>query len=77
MKWLLTLIVVVFLALHHDIWNWKSRELVGGILPIGLAYQAGYAFVASLVMFMLVRFAWPGHLEVADSESVVTEGGEA
>ena len=77
MKWLLTFIVIGFLALHHDIWNWKSRELVGGIMPIGLAYQAGYSVVAALVMFLLVRFAWPSHLEVPESEMLESEEGEA
>lgn len=69
MKWLLTLIIVVFLALHHDIWNWNSRELVGGVLPIGLAYQAGYSFAACIIMALLVRFAWPSHLEQPDPDT--------
>lgn len=38
----LTLLCAVVYALHQDFWFWKSSELVFGILPIGLAYHAGY-----------------------------------
>ncbi len=61
---LLTLLVAVVYALHQDFWNWRRFEpLVFGFLPIGLAYQAGYSVVAAATMALLVKFAWPGHLE--------------
>ena len=63
MKVLLALLVVAMIFLHHDLWNWTSRNLVLGILPIGLAYQAFYCILASIVMALLVKFAWPAHLE--------------
>lgn len=63
MKAVLALLVVAMIFLHHDLWNWKSRELVFGLLPIGLAYQAFYAILASVVLALLVKFAWPAHLE--------------
>ena len=31
--------------------------------PIGLAYHAGYSVACSVLMFLLVKFAWPKHLE--------------
>ena len=34
-----------------------------GILPIGLFYHAVYSLVAVGFMLVLVRFAWPEHLE--------------
>src|SRR6266849_5653637 len=63
MKWLLTLMVVLVFLLHQDLWFWHDRTLVMGFLPIGLAYHAVYSILAAIMMAVLVRFAWPGHLE--------------
>jgi hypothetical protein len=63
MKWLLTLMVVLVYLLHQDLWFWHDRTLVFGFLPIGLAYHAGYSILAAVMMAVLVRFAWPAHLE--------------
>ena len=61
---LLTLLVLLVYVLHQDFWNWKSAEpLVFGFLPVGLAYHAGYSVLAALTMALLVKFAWPKHLE--------------
>lgn len=61
---LLVLMVAAVYVLHQDFWNWKKYEpLVLGFLPIGLAYQAGYSFLAAVTMALLVKFAWPAHLE--------------
>ncbi len=63
MKWLLVAIVLVFLVLHQDTWNWTNKTLVFGFIPIGLAYHILYSGMAAVVMWCLVTFAWPGHLE--------------
>jgi hypothetical protein len=70
-KWLLALAVAVLYVLHQDVWFWRSaRPLVFGVLPIGLAYHAAYAVAASLLLALLVRLAWPAHLETeVDQES--------
>ena len=61
---LLTLMAAMVYVLHQDFWNWKKTDpLVFGFLPIGLAYQAGYSVLAAIMMAILVRFAWPKHLE--------------
>lgn len=66
---LLTLLVLVVYALHQDSWNWtKADPLVFGFLPIGLAYQAGYSVLAAILMAVLVRFAWPRHLETVEPD---------
>ena len=50
-------------------WNWtKSEPLVFGVLPIGLAYHAGYSLLAAVTMAVLVKFAWPKHLESVQPE---------
>jgi hypothetical protein len=63
MKYALAALVVVVLILHHDIWNWTNKTLVFGFLPIGLAYHAGYAFLAAGTMAVLVKFLWPKELD--------------
>jgi hypothetical protein len=61
---LLTLLILVVYIFHQDFWNWKNAEpLVFGFLPIGLAYHAGYSIVCAVLMAILVRSAWPKHLE--------------
>lgn len=63
-KLLLTIMVLAVYALHQDFWNWKKVEpLLFGFLPAGLTYHIGYSVVASIMMAVLVRFAWPKHLE--------------
>jgi hypothetical protein len=68
-RWLLVLAVAVLYVLHQDIWFWRTaRPLVFGFLPVGLAYQAAFSVAASGVLWLLVRFAWPQHLEDAAEE---------
>ena len=69
-KALLFLLVAIVYVLHQDFWNWRvSHPLVFGFLPIGLAYHAGYSILAAIMMAILVKTAWPKHLEGV-------EGGE-
>jgi hypothetical protein len=56
--------VVVVYALHQDFWFWRrARPLVFGFMPIGLFYHAAFSVLAALLMWLLVKFAWPSHLE--------------
>lgn len=61
---LLTVVVVVVLVLRHDYWNWRTaRPLLFGFLPVGLWWQGLVSILACLMMWLMVRFAWPGHIE--------------
>ncbi len=61
---LLTFLVLFVYLLHQDFWNWNRVEpLVFGFLPIGLAYHAAFSILAAIVMAVLVKYAWPSHLE--------------
>jgi len=65
---LVTVLVLVVYFLHQDFWNWKKTDpLIFGFLPIGLAYHAGYSILAAILMALLVRIAWPKHLEETES----------
>jgi hypothetical protein len=69
---LLTLLVIAVYVLHQDFWNWKKAQpLVLGFLPPGLAYHAGYSILAAVTMAILVKFAWPSHLENVQPETKV------
>lgn len=68
-KLLLTLLVLAVYVLHQDYWNWKKAEpLVFGFLPPGLAYHAAYSVLAAITMAILVKWAWPKHLEGVQPE---------
>ena len=57
-------LVVAMYALHQDVWFWRTaRPLVFGFLPIGLFYHAAFTAACSLLLWLLVKYAWPAHLE--------------
>jgi hypothetical protein len=61
---LVGLVITLVYVLHQDVWLWRSaRPLVFGFLPAGLAYHAGYTIAISLLMWLLVKYRWPSHLE--------------
>jgi hypothetical protein len=63
-KILITFLILAVYLVHQDSWNWhKVSPLVFGFLPIGLAYHVGYSILASILMAVLVKLAWPKHLE--------------
>jgi hypothetical protein len=65
----LTSLVIAVYVLHQDCWNWKQAEpLVFGFLPIGLAYHGAYSLLAAVMMWVLVKFAWPKELDEMESE---------
>ena len=61
---LLTLAVIVVAVMRADWWNWSTaRPLLFGIIPVGLWWQVVVSLAACGVMWLLVKFAWPDHLE--------------
>lgn len=62
-------VVLLLYAAHQDFWLWRTvRPLALGFVPIGLWYHVGYCVAVSVVMWMLVRWAWPAWLEPAIGE---------
>ena len=56
--------VALLYVLHQDVWFWReARPLVFGFLPIGLFYHAAFTVATSAVLWLLVKLAWPSHLE--------------
>jgi hypothetical protein len=66
---LLFLVLGIFLALRQDIWFWDDARLVFG-LPIGLTYHLAYCFAAAALMALLVKLAWPNHLDSKEDARV-------
>lgn len=64
---------LAMMAVHQDFWNWRDATLVFGFVPVGLAYHLGYSILAAVVMAVLVRRAWPAHLEALERETA--DGG--
>ena len=61
---LLALVVLALYVSHQDIWFWrKATPLAFGFIPVGLFYHACFTVACALVMWMLVTYAWPAHLE--------------
>ncbi len=67
-KFLLFLLIALVYVAHQDLWNWKKSDpLVFGFLPAGLAYHAGYSVLCAAMMALLVKVAWPKHLEAQEN----------
>ena len=72
MRWLLVLVVLFVLVLRHDYWWWDdARPLLFGFLPVGLWWQTLVTLLAAAMMWMLVKFAWPAHLEEGAGDAEV------
>jgi hypothetical protein len=54
--------MVLIFVLHNDLWLWDDARRMGG-LPVGLTYHVGLCLVVALVMWLIVRFAWPEDLQ--------------
>jgi hypothetical protein len=74
MRWLVPAAILFLVILHQDFWLWTDKTLVFGSIPIGLAYHIAYSVAASLVMWLMVRTAWPEDLERAEPETAAPEG---
>ena len=75
---LLVAAVAALYVLHQDLWNWRTpHPIVSVFVPIGLFYHACFATAAALLMWLLVTYAWPGHLEREAEAAETKKGGEA
>ena len=56
-------LVALLAVLHYDFWNWDDRSVVFGFLPVGLLFQALISLGAAVAWALVVRCAWPTHVE--------------
>ena len=45
-------------------------------MPVGLAYHAGYSLVAATFWAVVIKIAWPTHLEEWAEGENLNEGGD-
>jgi hypothetical protein len=75
-KWLVPSILSIAYILHQDVWNWTAAQpLFFGVVPPGLAYHAAYTVLVACLMAILVRYAWPDHLESKHEAEPRTQPG--
>ena len=67
-KNILYLVILIVYILHNDLWFWNNPTIIMGI-PVGLFYHLIYCFIASILLFLLIKFAWPKIVEEVDQDS--------
>ena len=60
-------VLLVLLILFFNTWMWGNDALILG-LPINLLYHIGLCVLTTLCMLVIVRLAWPYHLDAEDRE---------
>ena len=60
-------VLLILLILFFNFWMWDTDTLILG-LPINLLYHIGLCVLTSLSMLVIVRLAWPHHLDEEDVE---------
>jgi len=68
-KNILYMVIVIVYFLHNDLWLWNNPTLILGI-PIGLFYHIIFCLAASIIMILLIKYAWPNLVEDVDEEAV-------
>lgn len=71
-------IVALLYVLHQDFWFWRTaRPLAFGFIPVGLFYHAAFTAACSIVMWLLVKRAWPAHLDPSTPREAGSRSGPA
>jgi hypothetical protein len=72
---LMVTLVTALYVLHQDVWFWRSATpMLFRFIPIGLSYHAAFTLATSALMWVLVKYAWPSHLEYEAGHDV--NGGQ-
>ncbi len=67
-------LVLVLGVVHYDYWYWTDTTLVFGFMPTGLFFHAMISIAAGLTWALVVKHAWPDHLEEwANADDTSTE----
>jgi len=65
--------LIVLLAIaHQDFWWWDTpNPLIGGVVPIGLAYHALVSVLAAVFWAMAVKYCWPEGVDEGNPDAVL------
>ena len=58
---------VLLFVLHQDFWWKDDARLVGGVLPISLAYHVVWTLLVAFGWFLVAKFCWPKKLDDDDA----------
>ena len=67
-KNLLYVVLGILYLLHNDLWFWDDPTIILGI-PIGLFYHVMYCLAASMMLFLLIKYAWPNVVSEVDVDN--------
>jgi hypothetical protein len=70
-------LVALLAILHYDFWNWNDRSLMFGFMPTGLFFQALISLGAAIAWALVVKFAWPTHIEEWADQPADHDAGES
>lgn len=59
MKTFAWILVGLLVILHQDEFFWESSYLVGGFLPVGMAWHMGISVASGIVWYLATTYAWP------------------
>ncbi|HNO77424.1 MAG TPA: hypothetical protein PKN33_05120 [Phycisphaerae bacterium] len=67
-------LIVLLAIVHQDFWWWDTEKpLIGGVVPIGLAYHALVSLAAAIFWGLAAKYCWPHDL---DDDDAITAGNE-
>lgn len=69
MKIFIACFIGLLFILRHDFWWWDDKSVVGGFLPIGLAWQIAITLAAGIGWWLATKFCWPAELEEGRTEA--------
>jgi hypothetical protein len=68
-------LIVLLAIVHQDFWWWDTEKpLIGGVVPIGLAYHALVSVAAAVLWGMAVKYCWPHDLDDDDASIAGNDG---
>ncbi len=77
MKNLVYFLIVLLAILHQDFWWWDTAQpVIGGVVPIGLAYHAFVSIAAACLFALATKYCWPAHLD-DDASEEQTDGANS
>jgi hypothetical protein len=59
MKTFVWILLVLLVILHQDEFFWDSTTLMGGVVPVGMAWHMGISVVSAFVWYLATVYAWP------------------
>ncbi len=74
MKILVYALILLLMIAHQDFWWWDTEKpLIGGVVPIGLAYHAVVSVAAAILWGLAAKHCWPSGLDDDDESTAAND----